>query len=68
MYDSSESTEYSGENSPLADDASRYCTRVRSSARIARSRMSGVASCESCERHVSTMRRRDMRGYVPRTR
>ena len=47
IYERSESTEYSGANSPEAD-ASRYLTRVSSSVRIVRSRMSGVASRESC--------------------
>ena len=46
MYERSESTEYSGWKSAPAD-ASRYCTRVSSSVRIARSRMSGVARRES---------------------
>lgn len=46
MYESSESTEYSGAKSAPAD-ASRYLTRVSSSVRIVRSRMSGVARSES---------------------
>ena len=46
MKERSDRTEYSGENPP-SFSTSRYCTRVRSSARIVKSRMSGVASSES---------------------
>ena len=47
MYESSESTEYSGEKSAWPAETSRYFTRVSSSVRMVRSRMSGVASRES---------------------
>ena len=47
MYESRESTGNRGANSAPAD-ASRYLTRVSSSVRIVRSRISGVARRESC--------------------
>ena len=46
MYDNSESTGYRGANSASAA-TSRYLTRVSSSVRIVRSKMSGVANKES---------------------
>jgi hypothetical protein len=52
MYDNRESTEYRGANSPWAE-TSRYLMRVRSSVRMVRSRIRGVARRESCEYYVS---------------
>ena len=45
MYESKERTEYKGENS--FSPSLRYWTRVRSSAKIERSRIRGVAKRES---------------------
>jgi hypothetical protein len=46
MYESRESTEYNGAKS-VCSPTLRYLTRVKSSQRMAKSKMSGVASRES---------------------
>jgi hypothetical protein len=77
MYDRRERTGYSGANSAeaLSEEVLRYLMRVRSSVRIVKSRMRGVARRESYDREISvnemnmmnTMSKRK-RNDIPRTR
>ena len=74
MYESSVRTGYSGRKSFAPAERSRYWTRVRSSVRIVRSRMRGVARRESYVKGVGGLvivgKKGEERGGrgVPRTR